>query len=121
MRVVICRVRRQTGECAAVVTGARTGGVKDLAETMGTAVIFTRLAPRGQDSPTGKTKDRKRHEQNRDRSHLDIIGLNLFAKILRRTAHHQTGNKDCQHDKYNHSVETGTDPAKDNFSHLDVE
>src|ERR1700737_2640267 len=86
---------------------------------MGTAVVSSRLAPRGQGGPTGKTQNRKRHEQDRDRSDLDIIGLNLFPKILRRTAHHQPGNEDCQHDKQDHSVETGTDPAKDDFSHLD--
>ena len=69
----------------------------------------------------GEAQDRERDHQDGEDRHLDVLGLDLLAEILGRTADHQPGDEHCQHGEQQDAVEAGADAAEDDLAELDVE
>ena len=57
--------------------------------------------------------------ENTDRRHLDLEGLDLLAQILRGSADHQAGDEHGDDREQQHAVEARADTAEDHFAKLD--
>ena len=78
------------------------------------------------DRPNGSMTDMavkpsidQRQDQDREHRHLDLLGLDLLAQVLRRAADHEPGDEHGDDDYEQHAVETGADAAVDDLAELD--
>ena len=80
-----------------------------------------RQADRQHDCDRGEAQDGQRQDQDGEHRHLDLLGLDLLAEILRRAADHQPGDEHGDDDEQQHAVEAGADAAEDDLAELHVD
>src|SRR4030042_2624794 len=71
-------------------------------------------------SPGCKAKDTEDEYHQGEDADLYIIGFYLFAQVLRRSADHESCEKNSQHHKHQHSIQSGTDTPENDLTQLDV-
>jgi hypothetical protein len=68
------------------------------------------------DGGAGQHQDRR--DEDGDRHHLHVVGLDLLAQVFGRAADHQAGDEHRQHGEDQHAVQAGADAAEDHFAEL---
>src|SRR6185312_5966060 len=108
-------VGADSSERAAVVVPLRGEGVEDLAEAMG-AGVRDRLRT-GLDHHRDRREEQhdERHDEHHERGHLDLVGLDLLAQVLRRSPDHEAGDEHGDDDEGQHAVEPRAHAAENGF------
>ena len=63
----------------------------------------------------GRSGDQRQHR------HLHFLAFDLLAEVLRRAAHHQSGDEHREDGEQQHAVESRADAAEDDFAQVQVE
>src|SRR5215469_4307650 len=119
--VVPQRVYREATKRGAVIPRPRRKGVQNLAESVRPGIADARDAESFHHRDPRQRKNDEREYQRHQHCHLDVVGLDLLAQILRCTAHHQSGNEDCQHDVDQDAVHARSHSAENDFAEHDVD
>ena len=109
----------EPAEGAAVVPDRRRHPIQHFAEPMRTR-IEDAGAPSGRaDGERGAEQDHHGRDEDDQRRHLHLVGLDLLAEIFRRAAHHEPGDEHGDQGEHQHAVEARPDPAEHDLTELD--
>src|SRR5262245_11187138 len=120
-QVVEGNVGVEAREGAAVVVAHGAEGVEDLAEPVRARVGAAREPGRHHRADRRADQHDQRRQQDDERGHLHLVGLDLLAEILRGAAHHEPGHEDRDDGEDQHAVEARADAAVDHLAELDHE
>ena len=114
-------VAREPRKGRSVVAGLGAVGVEDLGEAMRPRVAGGRDRARHDRRHRRPTKHHQGQAQDGEHRHLDLLGLELLAEILRRAPDHEAGHEHGDDHEDQHAVETRAHAADDDLAELDVD
>src|ERR1019366_1635729 len=120
-RIEVHSVGVDSAERAAVVADSAGVGVQHLAQSVRAIIAHTALHGGLADAHGREAEDAHRQHEHGQHHHLDFLLLDLLSEILRRAAHHQSGDEYRQNGEQQDAVESGSDAAEHHFAQLDVD
>src|SRR4030042_7205553 len=87
---------------------------------MRSGIVQAGQSPWAYCSPGSKAKDTEDEYHQGEDADFYVIGFDLITQVLRSSADHESCEKNSQHHKHQHSIQTGPNPSKDHLTQLHV-